>query len=85
MRLREVTTELSRLHRELAGVEVAQAGARADAYRDAFENGARSVAEADRLATLRASDIHADVIKIRGDIESWREEKDYLTTFIGAL
>ena len=73
------------MHRELATVEAEQARAKADADRDAFENGARSVSEADRVASLRASDFHIDSIKLRGDIESWREEKDYLISYLGVI
>ena len=79
IRLREVTSELSGLHRELATVLIAEAKAKAEAWRD---TDASSVAAADREARYRAVDYTLEAIRLKGEIAAFEAEQTFLVQFL---
>lgn len=79
LRLRAVTAELSRLHKELAEVEVAKARARAESLTN---TAAPNITTAKAEADIVALDFQIDALRLQADIAAHREEKDYLLAML---
>lgn len=78
-RLSTLTRDLSSLHRELATVLVAELQAKDAAW---FATESDTVSVRDRFASHNALNLTADIIRLKGEIESLREERSHLRLLI---
>jgi hypothetical protein len=76
IRFREVTLELADLHRELAQVRMAEKQAKVEVWRNAPVDA--PVTHTREVASMNAGTFSVDAIRIQGDIDAYREEKDFL-------
>lgn len=78
-RLATVTAELLSLHRELAMTQVAEKQKRREVFAQSNET---SVSGRDREADAYVGDYLDDIIRMKGDIAAYSEERDQLRFFI---
>lgn len=73
-RLGELAVSLASAYRELSELEAAENQAKASAWIGTQG----TLGERDGVARFNALDLTTDVIKLKGDIRAWQEERDHL-------
>lgn len=78
-RLQEVVFDLSSKHKELASLTAAEHAGKIQAW---FGSDVSTLKERDQLAAFHAVDLTVDIIRLKGEIKSLEEERDFLNTFL---
>lgn len=78
--LQHVVEKLVSLHRELASLLSAEKRGKIEAW---MHNNVDTIGARDRIAEFHAIDTTSEIFRVKGEISSYTEERDFLRLLIG--